>query len=65
MPAVVFRTVADPTDFVLETVIGFESRVDAAIENFLDFEFEVAIDLYRRRRNVDAVGNGVRSVGFE
>ena len=60
-----FRTVADPTDFVLETVIGFESRVDAAIENFLDFEFEVAIDLYRRRRNVDAVGNGVRGVGFE
>lgn len=65
VPAVVFGTVANPTDLVLETVVGFESRVDAAVENFFDFEFEITVHFNGRWRVIDTIGNGVRSVGFE
>lgn len=65
VPAIVVGAVSNPTDFVLESVVGFESRVDTAVEDFFDFEFEITVHFDWRWRRFDAVGNGVGSVWFE
>lgn len=57
--------VTSPADSVHEAAVLLAVLVDVAIEDFIDFVFEVAFDFDGRRRWLYAVWDSVWDVGFK